>query len=294
MKRLFLIVACLLVLGCVFAQDDAAKKKVLFVDYITYTAGIGSSYPTMLKNAIIGGIQQTGRLNIIDAELEPSLKGEEERRSSEAAMGDTKSRTEQIKKLGADYIMQIHVTQMEAAKKKYDDGSVYYEGLINFTLSVMKTADGTILVSKPFSYADFNAKSGDTPDAAVVATTDFIKISMNKFVNENFKVESKIVAIEKAGKKGAETVYINCGTAAGIEKAQLFDVFMVKEVAGRKVRTNVGQLEVLEVQGEDMALCKVKKGGAEIKKANDEQIELPVVSGKKKQGLGSTLGTFLK
>lgn len=294
MKRLFLIAVCLLFVYSVFAQDDAAKKKVLFVDYITYTAEIGGSYPTMLKNAIIGGIQQTGRLNIIDAELEPSLKGEEERRSSEEAMGDSKSRTEQIKKLGADYIMQIHVTQMQAVRKSNNDGSVYYDGLINFTLSVMKTEDGTILVSKPFSYADLNAKTGETPEAAVIATTDYIKISMNKFVNENFKVESKIVAIEKAGKKGAETVYVNCGTAAGIEKAQLFDVFMVKEVAGRKVRTNIGQLEVIEVQGEDMALCKVKKGGAEIKKANDEQVELPVVSGKKKQGFGSTLGTFLK
>lgn len=294
MKKMVSIVVCLLFICTVFAQDDANKKKVLFVDYITYTSGIGSSYPTMLKNAIVGGIQQTGRLNIIDAELEPSLKGEEERRSSEQAMGDVKSRSEQIKKLGADYIMQIHVTQMEAVQKKHDDGSKYYDGLINFTLSVMKTADGTILVSKPFSYADLNAKTGDTPEAAVIATTDFIKISMNKFVNENFKVESKIVAIEKASKKGAETVYVNCGTAAGIEKAQLFDVFMVKEVAGKKVRTNIGQLEVIEVQGEDMALCKVKKGGLEIKQANDEQVELPVVSGKKKQGLGTSLGTFLK
>lgn len=294
MKKMVLTIMTLLLVWCVSAQEDASKKKVLFVDWITYTSGIGSSYPTMLKNAIVGGIQETGRLNIIDAELEPSLQGEQERRSSEEALGDEKSRTEQIKKLGADYIMKIHVAQMQATRKTHDDGSVYYDGLINFTLSVMKTADGTILVSKPFSYADLNAKTGDTPEAAVVATTDFVKVSMNKFINDYFKLESKIVAIEKTGKKGAETVYIDCGSSAGIDKGQLFDVFMVKEVAGRKVRTNIGQLEVTEVQGEDMALCKVKKGGDAIKKANDEQIEMPVVSGKKKVGLGASLGTFLK
>lgn len=278
----------------VFAQEDAQKKKVLFVDYFTYTSGIGASYPTMLKNAIIGGIQETGRLSVIDAEMEPSLKVEEDRRSSEEALGDQKSRTEQIKKLGADYIMRIHVTQMQATKKLHDDKSVYYDGLINFTLSVINVADGTMLVSKPFSYAGLNAKTGDTPEAAVVATTDFVKISMNKFVNDYFKLESKIVAIESCGKKGAETLYINCGSSAGIEKGQLFDVFMVKEVAGKKLKTNIGQVEVVEVQGEDMALCKVKKGGDAIKKANDDQIEMPVVSGKKKTGIGEGIGTFFK
>lgn len=294
MKSVFLTTVLLMLAWCVSAQDAGAGKKVLFVDYFTYTSGIGNSYPTMLKNAIIGSIQETGRLNVIDAELEPTLKVEEARRSSEEALGDNKSRTEQIKKLGADYIMRIHVTQMQATKKLHDDKSVYYDGLINFTLTVMNAADGTVMVSKPFSYAGLNAKTGDTPEAAVVATTDFVKISMNKFVNDYFKLESKVVAIETAGKKGAQTVYINCGSAAGIDKGQLFDVFMIKEVAGKKLRTNIGQLEVVEVQGEDMALCKVKKGGEAIKKANDDQVEMPVISGKKKVGPGRTMIDILK
>lgn len=293
MKRLFLVVATVFLSVWCMAQENGGKKTML-VDYFTYTQGIGDSYPTMLRNAIIGAMQETGRLNIIDASLESSLQLEEERRSSEQALSDDKARNEQIKKLGADYMMRIHVTTMEGVKKRLDDGSIYYDGLINFTLTVLNVADGTVKVSKPFTYSGLNAKTGDTPEAAVLATTDYIKMSMNKFMNENFKVESKIVQIETTNKKGAETVYINCGTAAGIEKGQLFDVFMVKEVAGKKLKTQIGQLKAEEVQGEDMTLCKVLKGHAEIKKANDEQKEMPVLSGKKRESLFKAAGTFLK
>lgn len=293
MKRLFLATVGVLLCVICLAQDGNAKKTLL-VDYFTYTKSIGDSYPTMLRNAIIGALQETGRLNIIDASLESSLQLEEERRSSEAAISDDKARNEEIRKLGADYMMRIHVATMSGVRKTLDDGSVYYDGLINFTLTVLNVADGTVKVSKPFTYSGLNAKTGDTPEAAVLATTDYVKISMTKFMNENFKVESMIVQIENCGKKGAETVYINCGSAAGIEKGQLFDVFLVKEVAGKKLKTKIGELKAEEVQAEDMTLCKVLKGGAEIKKASDEQKELPVLSGKKRGTGWGAVGTFLK
>lgn len=293
MKKLFLLTVGFLFCFMCMAQDGNAKKTLL-VDYFTYTKNIGDSYPTMLRNAIIGALQETGRLNIIDASLESSLQLEEDRRSSEAALSDDKSRNEEIKKLGADYMMRIHVTTMSGVRKTLDDGSVYYDGLINFTLTVINVADGTVKVSKPFTYSGLNAKTGDTPEAAVLATTDYIKMSMTKFMNENFKVESTIVQIEKCGKKGAEMVYVNCGSGSGIEKGQLFDVFLVKEVAGKKLKTKIGQLKAEEVQAEDMTLCKVLKGGEEIKKASDEQKEMPVLSGKKRESLLKSAGTFLK
>lgn len=283
---------CLFFVCNLAAQEEMHGKKVLFIEYVTYTAGLGKSYPTMLKNAIVGGIQETRRLNLIDAELEPSLKVEENRRSSEEALGDIKSRTEQIKKLGADFIMRVHVTQMDAVRKVRDDKSIYYSGMICFTLAVMNAGDGTILVSKPFSYSGISGKTGDTRETSIIATTDHVKGSMNKFVNEYFKLESKIVAIENVGKKGAETVYINCGSDAGIEKGQQFDVFLEKEVAGKKIKTNIGQVEVIEVQGEEMALCKVKKGGKVIKQANDDLMEMPVISGKKRVGFMDILNNF--
>ena len=118
---------------------------------------------------------------------------------------------------------------------------------------------------------------------------------MQKFVNDHFKLESTIVTIEQSDKKkGALTVYVNCGSAVGIQKGQLFDVKVEKDVAGKKILTNIGTLKADEVQSEDMTLCKVTKGGKEILEANQEGRKLIVISGKQAGGLWKTMGTVLK
>lgn len=266
-----LFTVCVCVYFCSFAQEGA-KKDVILVDYFTYTSSIGDSYPTMLRNAILGGLQATGRLTVIDADSETSLKLEQERRSSEEAMGDQTARMGEMKKLGANYLLKLHVTQMDASESKHDDGSIYYSGLINFTLTLVSVENGSVKVSKPFNYADLNAKTGDTKEAAITATIDFVKISMKKFVNDNFELKASIVAIENVDKKkGAVTLYINCGESMGVKKGDTFIVKVEKQVAGKTLYTEIGRLKVEEVQGDDMALCKVVKGGVGIQQADQDK-----------------------
>lgn len=282
MKKLVLLaVCCVFALGSFAQEEETQKKEVLLMDYFTYSSGIGSSYVKMLRDAILGGIQETGRLTVVDVDAEPTLRVEETRRQDEKAMSDATARTEAMKSLGAKYAVTGHITDMSGKRMVSDDGSVFYDGQITFNLKVLNIADGSVKVTKAFTYSGLNAKTGSSPEQAVLNTTDYVKMSMQKFINENFKLESVIVAIETTGKKGAETVYVNCGTALGIQKGQLFDVFVEKDVAGKKIRQNVGQLKAQEVQGDDMTLCKVAKGGEAIKAANDEQRPLIVVSGKK-------------
>ncbi|WP_276803894.1 hypothetical protein [Odoribacter laneus] len=291
MKRLVLFTICL----CWVIGGFAQEKEVLLVDYFSYTSKIGSSYPEQLRNAIIGGIAETGRLSVVDVDAEANLKIEAERRSSEGAMADETARTAQMKTMGANYLLTAHVANMDAVRKTLDNGSVYYDGIISFTVKVTNIADGSIKVSKQFDYSGLNAKTGDSREAAITATLGYIKTSMQKFVNDHFKLESTIVTIEQSDKKkGAVTVYVNCGSAVGIQKGQLFDVKMEKDVAGKKILTNIGTLKADEVQSEDMTLCKVTKGGKEILEANQEGRKLIVISGKQAGGLWKTMGTVLK
>lgn len=207
MKKIVVLAMCVCAYLGLFAQEESGKEVIL-VDYFTYTESIGDSYPTTLRNAIIGGLQATGRLKIIDADMESSLKLEKDRRNSEEAMGDATARRGEMKKLGANYMLKIHVAQMDASEEKKDDGSTWYSGLINFTLTLVNVEDGSVKVSKPFNYAGLNAKYGDTKEAAITATIDFVKISMKKFVNDNFDLKATIVAIENVDKKkGAVSLY---------------------------------------------------------------------------------------
>ena len=127
MKRLVLFTICL----CWVIGGFAQEKEVFLVDYFSYTSKIGSSYPEQLRNAIIGGIAETGRLSVVDVDAEANLKIEAERRSSEGAMADETARTAQMKTMGANYLLTAHVANMDAVRKTLDNGSVYYDGIIS-------------------------------------------------------------------------------------------------------------------------------------------------------------------
>lgn len=279
MKRLMVIVILSM---CILtgAQAQKNQKKVLLIDYFT-SGNVNQAYAKMLRDAVIAGIQNTNRLSVVDVEMEPTLQLEQGRRQDERAMGDPVARNQVMQMLGATYALTGNITRMEGVRMQLNDGSYYYDGQIAFDLKVVNVADGSVKVSKSFSYAGLNAKTGQTPNEAVINTTDYIKMSMQRFVNQNFKIENRILSIEKVNKKGAETVYVDCGTDLGITKGQLFDVFIEKEISGRKSRQNIGTLKAIEVQGEDLTLCRVTKGGDAIQEANLEMQKLIVISGKK-------------
>ncbi|MDR0983286.1 MAG: penicillin-binding protein activator LpoB [Culturomica sp.] len=278
-------------------SQDTPVKKVMLVDKFTRASKVSENYANMLRNAIISGIENTGQITVIDVNSEEALKLEAERRAAESAISDATARTEMMTTKGAQLIMTGDITEMSGIKKKFDDGSIYYDGLINFSLKVTNASDGTVKASKNFTYSGLNAKTGSTPQDAVLNTTDYIKISMRKFVRDNFPLEATVLSIEKINKKKeAEIVYINCGSSFGIDKGHTFDVKVEREVAGKTVQPIVGKLKVTEVHGEDMALAKVVKGGSEIKKAFDEgrKIILIHTGGSALKGIGEGVGAFFK
>ena len=286
MKRLATIVILLM---CILVSVQAQKnqKEVLLVDYFV-SGNVNQAYAKMLRDAVIAGIQQTNRLTVVDVEMEPTLKLEEGRRQDERAMGDPVARNQVMQRLGANYALTGNITRMEGVRMQMSDGSYYYDGQIAFDLKVVNVIDGSVKVSKPFSYAGLNAKTGQTPNEA------YIKMSMQRFVNQNFKLENRIISIEKVNKKKAETVYIDCGSDLGITKGQLFDVFIEKNTAGKSGRQNIGTLKAIDVQGEELTLCRVTKGGEAIQEANLEMQELIVVSGKKAFNIWETTKEIMK
>ena len=50
-----------------------------------------------------------------------------------------------------------------------------------------------------------------------------------------------------------------------------------KQVAGKTLYSEIGRVKVEEVQGDDMSLCKVTKGGVEIQKADQDKKKMVVI-----------------
>ncbi len=81
---------------------------------------------------------------------------------------------------------------------------------------------------------------------------------------------------EKGKKQKLKEYYIDLGTNHRIFTNTNVDVYVVKRIAGRIARQYIGSAKVIDVQGEDISVCKVTKNGEQIKQAFDRGAEIAV------------------
>lgn len=286
MKKITMLAAAVCMSICAFAQ-----KPVVVVDYFTSPscteAGISA-----LRGQVIAGLMETGRVNLIDVETETSLAVEADRRASEMAMEDQTARLGAMKTLGANYIVTGVVSKLGADKRVSDDGSVYYNGNVVYSLKVVNAEDGTLVGAETYTYADLQGSVGSTSEEAVVATISKANKAMKVFVSKYFKAKGVIVEMGEMKGGKAKNCYISLGSAAGVEKGQKCEVFEVKTIAGREAETLVGVIAIEEVMAEDLSNCKFVSGAKEIVAAFQAGHELRLVTKEKVDVMGK-VGGFL-
>ncbi len=299
-KKIFLTsVFSLLALTNVMAQ-----KPVVYVEYFSYTASLGASPVEQVRNSVIANITNTQRVEVIDVASVPSLQVEAERRQQEAAMGDETARRGVMQQAGATHIIQGFVSQISISKNRTEgtDAHDYYTATVDYTIKLIDAASGKLVKSADISLGKgFDLSTGNTPDEALRAVLKANKKKIEDFVDENFKLKAIILPDEfTVDGDELETCMITLGSDHGIDKGQQIEVFTTKLIAGRETKKAIGTLKVTEVMAGDLSMCKVTKGGKEMKTVMDEYLKLlsedpdhaiPLlqVSTKKKTGLGAKL-----
>ena len=284
MKRFILSVALMVAGIAAFAQ-----KPVVLIDYFNAPKSVKAAGVSAVRSAVIAGINQMNRVQLIDVESESSLNMEGIRRGKESAMYDQTARMGAIKTLGAQYIITGTVSNVSGEYHKTENSS-YYTGNIVFSLSVVRVEDGVTVGTKNVTYAGLTGNIGSTADEAVVSTLNRVRQSMDNFVNDYFKLKGVIVEMNATSKKGdkVSSLYINLGSEAGVAKGQKLDVLQVLKVAGTEGEEEIGSLTVDKVVAPALSECKVTKGGKEIMSAFKAGTELRVVT--KKDGWLTDLG----
>lgn len=280
MKKIFISL-----LGMCLCVSAFAQKPVVVVDYFT-TASCTAAGVSALRSQVIAGLSETNRVNLIDVETEASLTLEVGRRASELALEDQTARMGQMRVLGANYLISGVVSKMGADKKTMEDGKVYYNGNVVYSLKVVNAEDGTLIGAETYTYADLTGATGSTPEEATVNTLKKAQRSMKVFVSKYFKVEGTVVEMGEMKGGKPKNCYISLGSEDGIEKGQRCEVFAVKRIAGREARTMVGVVVVDEVVAEDLADCKFVSGAKEIVDAFQAGQELVIVTKEKADILG--------
>lgn len=284
MKK-FMMMAALFVMAAtaVWAQE---QKPAILVTKFDYNKDFKEAYCDQVRSKVIEGLTATQRFRVIDVASADAFSDEATRRLAESAMSDPAARQQLMSTLAAQFVLRGEVTTVDGVKNKMDDGSIYYVGNIAFTVHLLNPTDGTNIASETFTHNGLTADNGDTPVEAVNKTCERIVKDMRTFVDKNVRLGGSIVKIkeEKGGK--AVTVYIDLGTADGLQKGQKLEAFQEVEDGGEIITEQIGELTVVEVVGQKRATCKVNKGGDKIVSCANEGIKMPVKTRAKKDVLG--------
>ena len=276
MKKLFVMAAMLLSVVGAIAQD--AKQTVLVEQFVNKRSAKDVE-ANALQQAIVSGLVSTGRLNVVDAGTMVDLPTVKNDRL--IYLGDN----------GIGWMVEGILNTVSTAKKSMNISgktSYYYEGNVNYTLTLINTETGLTTISETYT----DSSTGDSETEAITAAINDAKKRMNRFVQNHFKVEATIKALDEVdAKKGVKTCYISIGSDMGVENGQIFEVFAQIQIAGENVDRKIGEIKVVEVVSGTMSRCSTKSGGPEIKGAFDKQQKITVRSRAKKTislpGIGS-------
>ena len=269
----------LIVLAATVLGATAAKTTVYFQQFDN-SANTKAGWVEIVRGAVLEGIHNTNRTNLIDAVTEASRYEEELRRLKENLSADDLETTEALQTKGANVLISGDVTALTVPGKQLEGGSMSYDATVTFTLRVVNALDGTLLGTKTFTLPKniigvslTSIKSGvsHTEDEAVQAIKGDITKAMKDFVDESFPVTGVLEDIETFSKnnKEVDTFYIGIGSEDGVIKGQKLDVKLLQKIGKKTASKTIGEVEIAEIAGDDISLCKVKKGGAEIKAAHD-------------------------
>lgn len=285
------LVAGFLAIGSMITMLGGVKPTV-YVQNFNNSGHANDAHMGTIRAAVLEGIQKSGRVEVIDAITESARFEEGMRRLQDNySDGGDMEKNRELEVLGSNYIVTGDLTNLsfEFTELKNSDGKVSksYDGKIVFAFKVVDAQDGTTLVAEtvslPKNFFDGLTKTvtksvAYTEDAAVQNLSGDISNSVKKIVDKNFPLEGTIEDIESVKKDAAETCYITLGSQDGISKKTKLEVKVEQKVGKRTALKPIGELEVESVQGVDISLCKVKKGGKEIKEAFDNEQKIIVVT----------------
>lgn len=253
-----------------------AKKQVVYVEYFTWSTGIGEARTEQVRNAVISALASYQHIQVVDVASQSSLTTEKSRRSSEEALEDETTRRLKMKQLGANYLVQGYVSTLDITEiteyNKKGEAKITYKAVMSYSIKVVDCENGTLISTDMYSYDCKNCKN---TEECVQKMLKKVPKSMKEIVTKDFKLSSIILDSDYESNKGKLLkCYINLGSDDGVVPQTIFSVKKATINVGRVSWVEVGEIIVEKIVAGDLALCKVRKGAAEINAALEEVISI--------------------
>lgn len=213
-----------------------------------------ADYQDAVLSAVVSGLTRSHRVHVVDGTS--SMDGEMQDRD-----------------VAMDVVISNISTTSHSQTETVKDRKVtktYYKGMIDVSLQVKNVATGEIRYSPTFRVAGTEYEKHTSTEEALSSALAILRAKVRVYFNKKYPLSAKILESAVAKKDKLKEVYIDLGSKSGAYKDLHFAVYIVKMVGGKEAREQIGKLKVIEVQGEDISLCKIQSGGKDIKAAMDE------------------------
>ena len=267
------VVATLFAAATASAQEDPSKHTVIIEPFsksplVTYTA------TDNVRSAVISGLAEVNRFHIVDATSDARLKALFDGKDYEDVITESnwqEQSTAAYQAINADRLLKGQVELYEHDCKVNDNGDLVYYCMVNFTLQLFDITNGTLIGSKSYKYNELSLSNYDEAfNNCLKKISGFhngitkVKPDMLAFCNEHFKVNTYILELGDADKKGNITdLWISGGEEMGFLKGSIFAVYKEKKIGPKVAREKIGEIVAEEVL-EGLTRCKVNKKEAPV------------------------------
>lgn len=269
----------------VYAQEgNDPTKEVIIIDPFTMTESTYSIVRDNIRSAVISGLTNVGRFDLVDALSDDRVSQLFANRKVEDVINDQNWATEsqaQYKAFGANKLIKGRIELLREYTSRNDEGETIYNSEVNFTLQVFDIADGKLAGSESYKYDDisFSSYTDAFNSIAKKASKD-----MTKFCNKFFPIDSYILELGETDKKGTlVSVWISGGNNVGFSNGTIFLVKAEQKVGSKVIFNTIGQIKAQSVEDE-VTLCVVtdKKTGDAIMDAFNNGKKMKVISDRKR------------
>lgn len=259
MKKIkFLLLFCLV--NSLLGYSQTATKPVLGVS--KFTCEVDSKYAGAVAEKVVQIVTNSRRFIVVDRTSYDKVQQELEFQKSEAFL-DSKSTVKQDVTLAAENIIVGNILKMSIYAMKNSDGSINgYKSSISFTLKVNEVETGKTTEAESFQTEVSPLML--SPESAVNEALKSIEPKLSEYFVKTFPLTTKISKILTTKKESASTVLISGGKEFGFKEGDKLIVEKNEMIEGKPYPSQIGEIKIIKIAGNDFSECAVSEGGNEI------------------------------
>ncbi len=258
MRRFAFAIFCFVNSLIGYSQTDS--KPVIGV--AEFTKEVESKYASSVAEKVVQVVTNSKRFIVVDRTSYDKVKQELEFQKSEAFL-DSKNTVKQDAALAAQYMIIGHIVKMSVYAMKNPDGSVNgYKASTAFTLKVNDVETGKTTEAESFQTEVSPIML--SPESAVNEALKSIEPQLTSYFIKTFPLTTKISKVLTSKKDAATTVLIAGGKAFGFKEGDKLTVEKIEMIDGKPYPSQIGEIKIIKIAGDDFSECSVSDGGKEI------------------------------